>query len=209
MPVLVNHSCSEYTGRFWFSCTDLAISLTIHKSFFVEFDCSLIAPLTCVVFSDLSADLGSKLLLHGDGVRLLQLHPLQHLGLHIPCLDTAKTQQQYPRPYHLKWENIEIQSSFLLLCVCLCRQAAKFCLEIIMQNIWCKMWNDDKVRQREQHNWNWNLLFVGRVKLPHFCQPYFGSLPTGPDNGSHLRAPAVHSLGEPKEKSGGRNKTKQ
>lgn len=107
MPVLVNHSCSEHTGRFSFSCTDLAISLTIHKSFFVEFDCSLIAPLTCVVFSDLGADLGSKLFLHGDSVRLLQLHPLQHLGLHVSGLNAVKAQTYFEysknnkhHPYH-------------------------------------------------------------------------------------------------------------
>lgn len=197
MPVLVNRSCSEYTGRFWFSCTDLAISLTIHKSFFVEFDCSLIAPLTCVVFSDLSADLGSKLLLHGDGVRLLQLHPLQHLGLHIPRLDTAKTQPHFENNNILGLlisvgtsERILKFKVVLCFSVCLCMQATKFSLEIIM----C--------------NWN-HLLFVGRVKLPHFCQPYFGSLPTGPDNGNHLRAPEVRSLGKTGGKRGVRNTTKQ
>lgn len=134
MAMLVNHSCSEYTERFWFSSTDLAISLTIHKSFFVEFDCSLIDPLTCVVFSDLSTDLGCKLSLHGDGVRLLQLHSLQHLGLHIPSLWTSNTKNVI----------IEIAMSISL-------QQSQIIIEILntkehhliyflAQNIWANIW---------------------------------------------------------------------
>lgn len=121
------------------AATDLAISLTIHKSFFVEFDCSLIAPLTRVVFSDLGADLCSKLLLHGDGVRLLQLHPLQHLGLHVSGLYAAGTQSHFEYNNNSKhlpficrrnmFENIDIHYilyTFLLLSFCPFRHSSTF-----------------------------------------------------------------------------------
>lgn len=72
---------------FWLGRADLAIRLTIHKSFFVELDRPLVAPLTRVVFRDLAADLGSELLLRRDPVGLLQLHPFQNLGLHIARLE--------------------------------------------------------------------------------------------------------------------------
>lgn len=56
---------------FGFSRTDLVIGFTMRKSFFVEIDGSVVDSLTRVVLSDLTADLGSQLLLDVKAVRLL------------------------------------------------------------------------------------------------------------------------------------------
>lgn len=59
---------------------------------------------------------------------------------------------------------------------------------------------------KESHKWN-HLLFVGKIKFHHFCQPCFGPLPRGRDNDNHLTAPAVQFLRRFREKNKRNNAT--
>lgn len=80
-PAAGRHTESSSVGP-----TDLAVALTINKGLFVELDGALVAPLAGVVLADLGADLGGELLLLGNGIRLLQLHALQHFSLDVSRL---------------------------------------------------------------------------------------------------------------------------
>lgn len=81
-PAAERHTESSSVGP-----TDLAIALTINKGLFVELDGALVAPLAGVVLADLGANLGGELFLLGNGIRLLQLHTLQHFSLDVSRLD--------------------------------------------------------------------------------------------------------------------------
>lgn len=68
------------------SSADLVVRLTMRKCFFVKCNGFLVVPLGCQMLCYLCTNFGCQLLLQRNSIRLLNLNPLQHFGLHLPSL---------------------------------------------------------------------------------------------------------------------------